>query len=222
MKKSLIRSSSSGFTIVELLIATLVFSVVLVLITFGVIRFNQAYYKGVTQSDTQNVARAVMDNIAQSIQFSGDTVTSPIGTVGSGKSVGFCVGDQRYSYLLGWQLVDGSASVSKHQTNHALSVDSPGNCSGMNAQNMQSAGVNGTELLSPHMRVAKLSVTSVAGSNDLYKVDVRVVYGDDDLLESPSGIKPAATAPDAQCGVQSGSQFCAVSELSTVVQKRIN
>lgn len=211
-----------GFTIIELMVATMVFSVVLLLITLGVIRFNQAYYRGLTQSSTQNAARSIMENIAQAIQFSGDQVTSPIGTSGSGASVGFCIGNQRYSYLLGWQLVDGGVDVSKHQTNHAAVMDMSGNCSGLNAQNMQGSGVTGTELLSPKMRVAKLNVSPVAGSNRLYKIIIRVVYGDDDLLISPSGASPAAIAPDATCKGGAGSQFCAASELSTIVQKRIN
>lgn len=220
--KSRTRNNSKGFTIVELMMASLVFSIVLMLITVGVIKFNQAYYKGITQTSTQNAARSILDNVSQAIQFSGDQITSPIGTSGSGSSVGFCIGDQRYSYLLGWQLVDGSVSVAKHQTNHALVVDSPGNCSGFNAQNVQGASVSGTELLTPKMRIAKLSVTQVAGSTDLYKVNIRVVYGDDDLFLSPSGQSPAATAPDATCKGNVGEQFCAVSELSTIVQKRIN
>jgi hypothetical protein len=54
----------------------------------------------------------------------------------------------------------------------------------------------------------------VSGTTGLYSIDVRVVYGDDDLLINP-------TATNATCKVGSGSQFCAVSELSTVVQQRI-
>lgn len=211
-----------GFTIIELLIATMVFAVVLILITFGVLRFNQAYYRGITESNTQNVARTILEDVSQAIQFSGDQVTSPIGTAGSGSSVGFCIGSQRYSYILGWQLVDGSINVAKHQTSHSLVVDSPGNCGGLNAQNVQGGSVSGTEMLTPNMRLSKLSVTPVAGSNSLYQIDVKVVYGDDDLLRSPSGTIPAATAPDAICGSEAGSQFCAVSELSSTVQKRIN
>lgn len=213
--------SNGGFTIIELMIATLVFSVVLILITVGVISFNNAYYKGVTQSTTQSAARTIIEDITQSVQFSGGQVTSPVGTTGSGSSVGFCIGNQLYSYLLGWQLVNGTANASFHQTNHALVVSSSGDCSGMDAQDMQ-GDVSGTELLSPNMRLSSLSVTQVAGSSDLYKINVRVVYGADDLLYSPSGDIPAATAPDATCKLETGDQFCAVSDLSTIVEKRIN
>jgi prepilin-type N-terminal cleavage/methylation domain-containing protein len=213
-----LKPRASGFTIIELLVATLVFSVVLVLIAEGVLQFNHAYYGGITQSNTQNTARSIMENISQAIQFSGDQVTSPIARGGAER--GFCIGNNRYSYLLGWELVDGAADSSKHQTNHALVMDTPGNCGGMNAQDFtKSLTASSTELLGPHMRVSKLTVSQVAGTTDLYKIDIRVAYGDDDLLRSPSGGGP--TANDVVCQGGSGSQFCATSELSTVVQKRI-
>lgn len=207
----------NGFTIVELLIATLVFSMVLLVITIGVLSFTKSYYKGITQSNTQSMARSIIENITQAIQFSGNAVTSPIGTNGS--SAGICIGNQRYSYLPGYELVDGTPGTD--QTNHALVMDTPGQCNGLNAQDLTKSPA-GTELLSPHMRVAKLSVTPVAGTA-LWKVDVRIVYGDDDLLFSPSGDLAGPRAPDATCHAGfSGSQFCATSELSTVVEKRIN
>jgi len=55
-------------------------------------------------------------------------------------------------------------------------------------------------------------------------VSVRVVYGDADLLRSPSAPDSphAAMQPDATCqSVRAGTQFCASSELSTVVVKRV-
>jgi len=57
----------------------------------------------------------------------------------------------------------------------------------------------------------------------LCRISVRVVYGDNDLLVSPSGNADGPAAEDATCkfGI-SGSQYCAQSELTTVVKKRIS
>lgn len=212
----------TGFTIVELLIATLVFSMVMLLITIGVLSFTRAYYKGVNQSNVQNTARTVLEGIAQSIQFSGDTVTSPISNAADG-SQGFCLGGTRYSYVLGLQLTDETPDNSLSQTKHALVRDDIGLCGGLSAQLLQTSSVtpSGTELLSPNMRLAKLSV-SRNGTSDVYKVVIRVVYGDDDLLFSPSGNSAGPKADDATCRSDvSGSEYCAVSELSTNVKKRI-
>lgn len=204
----------AGFTIIELLIATLVFSVVLLLIAVGVLQFNHAYYSGITQTNTQNTARAILEAVSQDIQFSGNQVTSPI--AGAGSEQGFCIGTDRYSYRLGWQLEDSSPNASKHQQSHVLVKDSPGLCGGLSAQNFTNPlTADSNELLQPHMRLSKLSVSQVAGTTDLYNVDVRVVYGDDDLLTAP------ATGANTACKLTSGSQFCATSELSTVVQMRI-
>lgn len=207
-------SSAAGFTIIELLVATLVFSIVMVLIAVGVMQFNHAYYGGITQTNTQDTARSILENISQDIQFTGDQVTSPIANAGSEQ--GFCIGSDRYSYRLGWQLVNSGPVAALHQQTHVLVKDSPGLCSGMSAQNFTNPLTAGSkELLSPNMRLSKLSVTQVPGTTNMYSIDVRVVYGDDDLLTAPP------TANNVACKLVSGSQFCAVSELSTVVQKRL-
>lgn len=205
--------AQQGFTLVELMIATVVFSVVLLLVTFGVLQVSRNYYKGVTSTKTQQTARAIIDQISQAIQFSGGTIT-PTAAPSPGSNQVFCLNSQRYSYVLGRKLTDG--------TNHVLVVDTPPCTGSSTAQNLATTSLTAgsKELVAPNMRLAKLSVSSV-GTN-LWQVTVRVVYGDDDLLISPSGASPAYSAPDAGCDINAGSQFCAVSELSTVVQKRLN
>jgi prepilin-type N-terminal cleavage/methylation domain-containing protein len=64
------RSYSSGFTILELMIASAVFAVVLLVVAIGAISLTNSYYKGITSSDVQSVARAIMSEVSQSIQFS--------------------------------------------------------------------------------------------------------------------------------------------------------
>lgn len=215
-----------GFTIVELLIATVIFSVVLLLITVGILQVARVYYKGVTETNTQNAARNIIDTIAQSIQFSGGDVTNASGTRTPGTAYAFCIGNQRFSYMLGYQVED-SPDPAKHQTYHALVQDTPSGsaCGGATpAQPLNTSSVNGREMLGPHMRLSNLVVQHISGTSS-YEVKVRVVYGDYDLLFSPDPTAPAATDdtyPDAKClGVRAGTQFCAVAELSTVVQKRV-
>src|SRR5215813_11934354 len=65
---------AGGFTILELLIASGVFAVILLVVAVGVIRFSNDYYRGVTASKTQSAARAIMLRVSQSIEF-GKTVT---------------------------------------------------------------------------------------------------------------------------------------------------
>ncbi|HSW79189.1 MAG TPA: prepilin-type N-terminal cleavage/methylation domain-containing protein [Candidatus Saccharimonadales bacterium] len=224
MKTKRLSFKSAGFTIVELMIASVVFSLVLVLITYGVIRFNQAYYGGVVQTATQNVARSVIDSVTQGIQLNGGEVAQLTPVAGWS---GVCVGNQFYQFQQGKQLYKGTASPGPNQVSQAMILEPDvSSCSGQTP----GATVKGTEMLGEHMRLANLTVSSISGTS-LYKVNVRVVYGDDELLcaqsvsgscSSPSSTA-GATATDAQCKSGTGTpQFCAVSDLSTTVQKRIN
>jgi len=215
-----------GFTIIELLIATLVFAMVLMLITYGVISFTKSYLKGINQSRTQNVARNVIEGISQAVQFSGGQVTV---YVPAGGSKGFCIDNQRYSYVTGVQLTEGTPGT--NQSQRVLVLDEPGNCGGLQPQNVR-AGVGsilGKEMLAPGMRLAKMNVEQV-GTTPMYRIQVRVVYGDDDLLCSPSAgdcdntnTTTNLNRDDLTCKQAiSGSQYCAVSELSTTIKKRLN
>src|SRR5688572_1794031 len=104
-----------GFTILELLVATIVFSVVLLLVTAGIMQITRVYYKGVTETNTQNTARTIVDTISQAIQFSGGdvTVTNPAAVPGT--DYAFCVGNEQFSYRLGWQ-VENTHSIAANQT----------------------------------------------------------------------------------------------------------
>jgi prepilin-type N-terminal cleavage/methylation domain-containing protein len=189
--------SQAGFTIVELMVATLVFSTVLLVVTIGIIRINRVYYKGLTETNTQNTTRTLMDAITQAIQFSGGTVTT---TSGSGTKA-FCVGSQQFSYKTGTVMSDSSGGI--------VRLNSAPNCTNSTPVNL----TNGTEFMSAKMRLADLQVSDLG--NNLYKVHLRVVYGADDLLNNPTGT-------NATCkGATAGSQFCSVSELTSTVAKRV-
>jgi prepilin-type N-terminal cleavage/methylation domain-containing protein len=204
-----------GFTVVELLVATLIFSMVLLVVTMGILQITRVYYKGVTEANTQNTARSIIDTVSQAIQFSGGDVTPTAGSPVPGTSYAFCVGNEQFSYTLGYQ-VETSPVAAQNQSPHALvqrTVAGAGCASSTGAQNVRNPGVVGRELLGTHMRLSNLQVTS-AGPN-MWRVTVRVVYGYNDLLNNP-------TATNASCrGVKAGTQFCSISELSTVVVKRV-
>jgi len=207
-RKKLIRTSQSGFTIVELMIATMVFGVVLVLITTATLQITKVYYRGITEAKTQYTARSIIDRISQGIQFSGGLVTE----TQTGTNT-FCVANQQYTYVLNKQMVD--ASPSSAQTYHALVVRDQSNCPGAAGATMNIADIGSLqrELLEPKMRLAKMQVTHV--TTNAYKVTVKIVYGDDDILNNP-------TNANASCkSINVGAQFCAVSELSTTVTRRI-
>lgn len=233
---------SGGFTIVELMIATTVFSLVLVVLTVGVMEFTRSYYKGVTASSTQNAARTTIEDVTQGVQFSGLQVRplDPKGPDGTSdprlESHGFCVGSTRYSFLPGWQLKD-TKNENAFQNTHVFVRDTPaGGCydnQERTAQDLIGSYQGGTELLGINMRVSKAQLVAVGGDPNLYRMTLRIVYGDADLLLSPSqnpgeqnnaaNFNVNATRDDVTCrNATAGNQFCAVSQLSTVIQRRVD
>lgn len=235
-----VTSNSDGFTIVELMIATVIFSLILLILTYGVLQITRTYYKGITSANTQNTARNIIDNVSQAVQFSGkDTAYVAITPAGDGTQ-GFCIGNQRYSYLSGYQLVSGTANHSLNQTNYAFVVDTFPGCTTTSAALGLLNALPGTpsalpavdkELMGMNMRLAYFSPPAASADN-LYNIHIRVVYGDNDLLCSQTALagscNSSATMPstdyvesDLSCKGQAGDQFCAVSDLNTIVQKRL-
>ena len=204
-------NKSNGFTIIELMIATTVFSLVLLLCTFGLLQIGRVYYKGVTGARVQESLRNVTDEISRSIQFSGGTVVPSPSTITPGTAFVFCIDDQRYSAVTDRQLTETNPNPILSQTYHVLVVDTLSGCNSSSPpQDLTQPVVNGKELLGPNMRLSKLEVKTT-GTN-LYQINIRIVYGDDDILNA---------AHTSCADVRAGTQFCAANEFNTVVQKRL-
>jgi prepilin-type N-terminal cleavage/methylation domain-containing protein len=251
LMKNNMKNNQKGFTIIEFLIAMVVFSVVLIIITTAVLAFTRQYYKGVISSSTQNTARSIIDDVVRSIQFSPGAVTvlqktsaADIITPAS-PAKGYCLGgSKRYSFSADWQVED-SPAANFLQAKHGMISDDYAGCNAstlaLDAKNISDLAtvpgplVNPRELLGQHMRLVKFDIKPL--TSDTYTVSVGVAYGDDDLLCSPT--LPAASAggclsnaqvtaatwsnvDDLHCKSSIGDQFCAVSQLTTTVQKRVN
>lgn len=203
-----------GFTIVELLIATMVFSVVLLLCAAGLIRIGKAYNKGVISSRTQEAARNVIESVSQAIQLNSGYFSGLRGPGPDGETHAYCFGARQFSFIKNKNVVSGS-SPSTSETRHAL-VSHPASSGGCpisaSVATINTDAINGQELLSPRMQLADLSVDHQG--NGKYEVRVKVLYGEDDLFLNPNSV-------NATCNSGSGSEFCAVSELKTIVYKRV-
>lgn len=194
------KQRQAGFTIVELLVAMTVFSLVLVAAAASIIQIGRMYYKGVITARTQDTSRAIIDEISRSIQFSGEEPTFATTTDPSGDEIhAICFGSTRYTYKIDAQVGTDPYGLFK-------------DVGGATCETSDMSG-EGTELLGENMRLSAFEVEHTA---DQYKVTVWVVYGDDDVIE------PHPSEDRTVCrGAVTGSQFCAVSELSTVVARRL-
>jgi len=230
MKRIKNLKSSDGFTIIELLIATAVLSIVLVMITVIMISIGNLYYKGLNQARIQDNTRAVSDDISQHLKL-GDNFFQ----VTNGSAGAYCVGSTRYTYVLYRQIDD---SPSANQTRHVLWRDAnptPGSCPAVLLNLMASTpSAGGTELIGPHSRLTAFSITGTS----TYAVKVGEAYGDDDLLcdigypgdctfqgvsAHMNQIIAGSTNPtsDLRCKGSVGDQFCATSILNTTAVRRL-
>lgn len=212
MNRKYNHNSQAGFTIVELMISTVMFAVIMIGIMSFVAQISRAYYKGQSQARTQETARTVVEEISRAVQFSPGVFSEA--TAGNTKS--FCFGQQKFIL---------------HQNQQTTgSTTTPGLTTAQSATACGVVPVAGTELLGNTMRVSKLSVNRI-GSSEKYAITVRVIYGERDLLCPDGGDCSANTTWDINANlgeqnvrckdIQSGSQFCAVSELSTIVERRL-
>src|SRR5574337_1969757 len=102
---------NKGFTIVELLIATSVFSILLLLAPDGFLQIGRLFYKGVNISQPSSDAKQLVSSIKNDIAFSAPSTTSlavtlkpmTVGSVTIDRRY-FCVGQNRYSYTINREL----------------------------------------------------------------------------------------------------------------------
>ncbi len=243
------KQQQRGFTIVELLFSTAIFSVILLLCLSALVQIGRMYVKGVTTAQTQQSAGAVLDELSQAMQFSGAKIntiaiipgngggvserygpTIPIsgGSVAQGALGYFCIGNTRYTFAM--DRMQGEANdVNRKMIRHDFWVDEPGQCAGVDPVqlyttapvDLTSAGnpsnYNGRDLLSDNMRLIRMRLNPLATDGSIWRVQITVAYGDDDLL-----ITDPQDSSRRYCrGGNIGTQFCAFSELSTIVKRRV-
>ncbi len=208
----------TGFTVIELMISTTIFSVILLLCSFAILQIGRTYYKGINSTRTQSATRSVSDNIAQSLQFSGGTpVPSVGGAVGAdltgAGSGAICIGSRRYSYVKDRVLVEGTPG--SNETRYALVVDNApasGACPSVISGSSLSGASDPRELVSTNMRISELRIENTPGG---YEVSVALTTGPFDLSDGTGG------TPYGQCEGGTSSQFCAYSRLTTLAKQRL-
>ncbi len=226
-----LNKSQKGFTILELMIATVVFSVLLLGAATMLVQIGRLYYKGVVTSRTQETVRGISDEVSRAIQFSSNNfevsgTTLPVqNTAGDTVTVqAFCIGNNRYSYIINGQ-VNSSGTYSTYEPGdkqqnwvpRALWRDArPETCAPLDITQTNLAS-DGKEMLGEGMRLFRLDPPQEIDANaGLVTFRVGVAYGaDNELLDLD-------TPNTATCvGSGLGSQWCATSELNTTLFRRI-
>ena len=216
------------FTLVELMIAISVLAVVLLIVSVGIIQLSKTYYKGVTQANTQQKAREIMDNLTQTLQFGNYIAFTKAGPllVGGFSTSSYCIDTQRFTFADAVQKQEAVASNAGGTTphiRHGLWLDDApvGGCTVLDISVPHPTGsTNGHELLGEKMRITNFSISSSAPcSSDLACVDVGVMYGDDDLIDKTRGAAPLWECQPSQ-GIFSAA-FCGKAALHSIINRRL-
>ncbi len=220
-RKKFRRNLGAGFTIIELSIATAVFATVLLIGLTSFIGIGKIYYKGVGLTQTQAVAQQILNQVTSDIQFAPTIVTkSDTETgidAGNGTSKYICFGNVRYTFNLYKKV---TLQAHDNLTEFGLIRDVlPGSLTCGPPFGIGSlALVDPVELLGNKMRLAKFDITpakDVSGNDikDLWNLNVKVAYGDDEVLQNPGD---ANVACDSSLNT---SQFCSVFEQNATVSR---
>lgn len=201
-----------GFTLIELMIATLIFSLVLVVLLAAFLQIGRLFYKGISMSHTQESTRSALQDISDDITLAKDAPIQP-----AGKDY-FCVGLHRYKYVYKYQLGDDYDALA-----NKYGIIREDVAAGCPDPATPGSGSNAQELLDNGMQLNDLTINC---SNGVCRIHLHVIFygADKDVFASPkdSGLTgdAARNAPDAECtGSLQGSQYCATADFtSTVLQ----
>jgi len=237
------RLNKTGFTIVELMIATSILSVILVTVTVVMVGIGNLYYKGINQINIQDTTRNISDEISQKLQLS-DGMNLDHEVLPTDHNIqAYCIGSTRYTYVLNHQMGDHDDSSPYMHVLWRDSISS-GACGTAIPDLKQpniSGSTDGVELLGNHSRLTEFDIAPPNLKTSPYTLTVGVAYGDNDLLCN-TGVSGDCDASDdtAQhqknlgmdgtvshplggiiCRGSTGQQFCATSHLQVIVAKRL-
>lgn len=206
------RSKQAGFTIIELMIATMVFSVVLLLCAAGLIAIGRMYQKGNNNRAVQEVSRSILDTIKNDFELSGGNykaMTTPPG----GNTYAFCIGQTLYIYQVNVPVAaDGSQPglIRNTALYGALACAYATDASALSINDALSN--EGRELLGANMRLVQPPIVQAypsATNAQSLKIRANVIFGADDLIFAD------------RCRGGAGQEYCASSILETFATRRL-
>lgn len=199
--------TQKGFTIIELLIASLIFTTILLLCLEGITRLGKIYIKNTSTSRTSQFIKAFTDEVSRQIKYgSSMPLTLPSNIDNSYR---FCVSGNAYKIIF-----NNINDAIKRKQNPGCGTSIQGDFFDTGAENIAPNG----------MRVLTFSISE---SESLWSVNILVALGDNDLLTDADGNTLSEATPyDQLTGVKcrsgiSGGEFCSVLGISSYATRRL-
>ena len=230
-----LNAQQGGFTIIELLIATAIFAIILLTALAGFTEIGRIFYKGVSTTGTQNIANQISQDILGNFTTA-EKVSGPnsykIPSTADSIYAYYCVGNTRYTYNLNYRLDTSTSSshaapASKDGGNFGLLRDVlPGSsacaapCNDQGTDSCPPSTVkfnNPTEMLGDNMRLSAFSIQPDTGvSANFYNISIVIAYGDDSRLAytDPGDLSTVYCAGNSR-----DQQFCSISRINTGVYR---
>lgn len=218
-------SNQDGFTIIELLIAATVFSVVLVILIYSFVQISRVYIKGYVSSEVQNTNRAIEDQIVQYVQDSGaaNSVYIPPATIpggvgyplSAGSVYWFCVSGSQFSYMYNSILAPGNDVFLFQQGVPCSTSAPPVSIFTSPPPGSKELLSNDMQLLAPSNRAGIIQPVVInSHSTPLYTVSINLQYGNTSSYTlSPSGIYNCNS-------LSAGGAFCSNSTITSTAEQR--
>lgn len=202
--------TQSGFTIIELMIATMVFSVVLLLCAAGLIAIGRMYQKGNNNRAVQEASRSIIDTIKNDFELNGGNYKT---LTDSSDTYGFCIGSILYIYKVNVPVAaDGSQpGLVRNDALYGAAACAYANDVSVLSMN-QALSDGGKELLGVNMRIVQPPIASAfppTGNAQSLKIRANIIYGDSDLIFAD------------KCRGGAGQEYCASSVLETFATRRL-
>ncbi len=207
VNKNLI-SDQSGFTVIELLISSIVFTLILLVTTYGIIQITRGYIKGSVSAQVQNNNRSLVDEITQNIQLSSSSSVNPGPNVPANwksffPTYWFCVNGVRYIYQF-----NNPQPYALTEDSHGISCLSPQADPPSAGTGEKSLLNSNTQLLRPTGGGSQLIYT--IGSSGLYGVTLDLLFGGPSTYVINSGKYTCRS-------ISLGGSFCNNSTITTAV-----
>ena len=219
-------STQRGFTLIELILASVFLSFVLLMAAYAFVQVNRAFNQGQTVKIIQETARIVMEDMARELTLAGDKQITIVDDDAAPGNRRLCIGELRYAWNEGIYYEDTTASDTTNPTpaqllrngnleNFSLIKETQGVTDCTSTPPITWNGYI-TDLIPKRASVLDIEISKIndAGSNagQVYRLSLTLSTRTKDLVDNP--------ADPTECDPTKGTTYCDIVHLETAVSVR--